>query len=88
MKDILINFLMIILVTFLFDYIKNKRMYAQFSKDQHALVASTNSLKKGDKVLVSGSIVGIVLSDKDGYVQVEVAKDVIIEVVKTALLKI
>ncbi|MBQ8838565.1 MAG: preprotein translocase subunit YajC [Bacteroidales bacterium] len=56
-------------------------------KQQKELEAFRNSLKNGDKVVTIGGIYGTVSEVKDGYVIVEVDKDVKIRVSKQALVK-
>ncbi len=56
-------------------------------KQQKELDNFRNALKNGDKVVTIGGIYGTVCEVKDGYVLMEVDKDVKIRVSKQALVK-
>ena len=55
------------------------------SKRQKEIQDKVNALKKGDKVITTGGIIGTVASIEDAEVLLEVDKDVKIRLMKTAI---
>ncbi len=72
-------FLAAIFVVFYFFIIRPQ------SKRQKEIQDKVNALKKGDKVITTGGIIGTVASIEDTEVLIEVDKDVKIRLVKTAI---
>jgi preprotein translocase subunit YajC len=72
-------FLAAIFVVFYFFIIRPQ------SKRQKEIQDKVNALKKGDKVITTGGIIGTVASIEDTEVLLEVDKDVKIRLMKTAI---
>jgi preprotein translocase subunit YajC len=72
-------FLAAIFVVFYFFIIRPQ------SKRQKEIQDKVNALKKGDKVITTGGIIGTVASIEDTEVLIEVDKDVKIRLMKTAI---
>lgn len=72
-------FLAAIFVVFYFFIIRPQ------SKRQKEIQDKVTALKKGDKVITTGGIIGIVTSIEDTEVLLEVDKDVKIRLMKTAI---
>jgi preprotein translocase subunit YajC len=72
-------FLMAIFMVFYFFIIRPQ------SKRQKELQNKVNALKKGDKIITSGGLVGFVTSIEDNEVLMEADKDVKLRVLKTAI---
>lgn len=72
-------FLAAIFVVFYFFIIRPQ------SKRQKEIQDKVNALKKGDKVVTTGGIIGIVSSIEDTEVLIEVDKDVKIRLMKSAI---
>lgn len=72
-------FLAAIFVVFYFFIIRPQ------SKRQKEIQDKVNALKKGDKVITTGGIIGTVASIEDAEVLIEVDKDVKIRLMKTAI---
>ncbi len=54
-------------------------------KREQELAAKVNALKKGDEVILSGGIVGTVAGFKDNLLEIKLAENVKIHVLKTAI---
>jgi preprotein translocase subunit YajC len=84
-ESTLMNFVPIILI-FLIFYFLLIRPQAKKQKEQQALI---NSVKRGDKVIISGGIVATFIKDEeDGLVEVELAKDLRIKALKHTITSI
>ncbi len=70
------------LVMFLIIYFLMIRPEQKKQKDRQALV---NNLKKGDKVVTVGGMMGLVHNVKDNTVMVKIAENTIVEYTKTAI---
>lgn len=80
-SSVLVNFMPLILIVFIFYLL----VFLPQIKKQKRHKAMMNSLKKGDKVLTSGGIHGIVSKVKDDIVVLQVAENVKIELSKSAI---
>lgn len=58
------------------------------SKRQKEIQKKVTELKKGDKVVTSGGLVGTVLSIEEGSVMMEVDKDVKVRLLKSAVVDV
>ena len=54
-------------------------------KREHELLNKVNALQKGDQVIIPGGIVGTVAGFKDNALEVKVAENVKLTVLKTAI---
>ena len=54
-------------------------------KREQELLAKVNSLQKGDQVILSSGVVGTVAGFKDNLLEIKVAENVKIHVLKTAI---
>ena len=81
-KDTLMNFVPLLLVFVIF-YFFVIRPQLKKQKEQDDLV---KALKKGDRVIMSGGVFGRIIKEKDAStLVVEIAKDVHIEVLRSAV---
>ncbi len=71
---------LLIIVVFYFFLIRPQ------TKRQKELRKYREALKKGDKVVTTGGIFGRVTEIKDKHVSIEIAKDVIIKIDKSAII--
>ncbi len=58
------------------------------SKKQKEIQTKVTQMKKGDKVITSGGIVGIVVSIEDDSVMLEIDKDVKVKLLKNAIVDV
>ena len=72
-------FILIIVVFYFF-------MIRPQMKKQKELRKFRDSLKKGDKVITTGGIYGKVAEVKEAYVVVEIAKDTLVKIDKSAII--
>lgn len=87
MQNILINFIMIVLVNFLFDYYKSKRMYNKFNKEKQEMMGDIDAIHPNDKVLVAGSIVATVEKLEEEFLVLKLSEDTTIKVLKNTVIK-
>ncbi len=58
------------------------------SKKQKEIQNKVNEMKKGDKLVTSGGVIGILHSDEEDSVMMTVDKDVKVRVLKTAIVDV
>lgn len=75
------QFLPIILI-FLIFYFLIIRPQMKKQKEQQALI---DSLKKGDKVVFAGGLVGTFIKDEDGIAEIELNKDIKVKALKPTI---
>jgi len=80
-SSILVNFIPLILIVLIFYLLV---FLPQIKKQKHHR-EMMNSLKKGDKVITTGGIHGIVSKVKDDIAVLQIAENVRIEVSKSAI---
>lgn len=78
----LLHFMVLMAVIYLIFYFLLIRPQSKKQKEQQEML---NSLRKGDKVITSGGIYGIISKVRDEVVVLQVAENVKIEVAKTAI---
>ena len=54
-------------------------------KREQELMAKVNALQKGDQVIIPGGIIGTVVGFKDNAIEVKIAENVKLTVLKTAI---
>lgn len=78
----LMNFLPLILIFFVF-YFLLIRPQMKKQKEHQAMI---ESIKRGEKVVTAGGIIGTVIKvDEEGMLQVEIAPNVVVSVVKSTI---
>lgn len=81
-ESTLMNFVPIVLIFIIF-YFLLIRPQMKKQKEQQALI---NSVKKGDKVICAGGMVGVfVKEDENGIVEIEISKDVRVKALKQSI---
>jgi preprotein translocase subunit YajC len=84
-KDTIMSFapLVLIFIVFYFFVIRPQ------VKKQKAQVELIKSIKKGDKVIIAGGLIGKVVKEKeDNIIVVEIAKDVVVDAVKSTVMSV
>ncbi len=76
-----------LLLIFVIFYILLIRPQNKKMKEHQALV---NNIKKGDKVITSSGIIGVIsdINNKEGIVDLHIADDVVIQIVKHNVLEV
>ncbi len=81
----LMNFAPLVLI-FLIFYFLLIRPQVKKQKEQQALI---NSVKKGDKVIIAGGVVGTFVKEEEGdVVEIEISKDVKVKALKQTITSI
>jgi preprotein translocase subunit YajC len=79
--DLLGSFLPFILIIVIFWFL----LFAPMRKQRKQLQKMIQTLKNGDKVLTTGGIYGVIAGVQDDRLQLKIASDVKIEILKTAI---
>ncbi len=77
-------FFWLILLAFFFVFMIVLPARSQKKREQEML-AKVNALQKGDQVIIPGGIVGTVVGFKDNAIEVKIAENVKLTVLKTAV---
>ena len=84
-ESAMMNFVPIILI-FLIFYFLLIRPQVRKQKEQQALI---NSVKRGDKVIIAGGIIGVFVKEEEGnIVEIEIAKDIKVKALKHTITSI
>lgn len=77
-------FFWVLLMAFIFVFMIILPARSQKKREQE-LLAKVNALQKGDQVIIPGGIVGTVAGFKDNAIEVKIAENVKLTVLKTAI---